>query len=85
MVIARNEKHEYYAWILDKFSTAIKRDNNSGSDCESAVTPNVIIALHIMCFCFDSDRIIQSLQEEEERPQVDKAHDYMYLCFEGRQ
>ena len=32
-----------------------------------------------MRFCFDSDSIIQSLQEEEEKPRVAKAHDY--LCF----
>ena len=29
-----------------------------------------------MHYCFDSDGIIQSLEEEEERPRVTKAQDY---------
>ena len=56
--------------------------NNSGRDCWSAVTPTVIVALsahHALSpAVIDSDSK-QSLQEEEERPRVAQAQDY--LCF----
>ena len=53
-----------------------------GVTAESAVTPTVIVAHHALSpdspAVIDSDSK-QSLQEEEERPRVAQAQDY--LCF----
>ena len=48
---------------------------------ESTVTPTVIIAHSLISgtSCASALIYIQSLEEEEERPRVAKAHDY--LCF----